>query len=697
MRAIRLHDTRTGAVVPLEPREPGRVGIYACGPTVYGRIHVGNARPVRRLLACSSGSSRTRATSVTLVINITDVNDKIYDAARAAGRTRRELAREMTARYVEDTDRLGLGRPDARAAGRRRPSGRSIDLIGALVDDGHAYAADGDVYFRVRSLSRVRRALAPPTSRRWTRARASTGRKRKEDPLDFALWKAHKPGEDTAWDAPWGRGRPGWHIECSAMAEALLGLDFEIHGGGSDLVFPHHENEAAQTRAARGAPLARIWMHNGMVQLAGREDGQVGRQHLPAARGAGRATAATPLIMYFCSAATTASRSAFSTSAWRRRPRGSSAIREAGAAAASTAPRPADMAPLRERVLRRPRRRLQHRRGAGRGVRVGARGQPPRGAGRATPTCARCSTCSGSTTCSTAEPRARRAGGPRRWPRGAGRARADARLRRGRPPARRDRARWAGRSATVRGRAVPRADPVGCACDRLRTQPGARGAARAAGAVHAVWATQSAARRGVAGRAGVAVRSSTTPRRSSARAGSPSTRASAPRSAPYPYADADALLAARRAADRRARPGHRTRRTSARSAGRPSAPARPAWSSPSAARPRSRRRSARPRPGAVEHLPVARVRNLADFLADAKAAGCWCYGADAGAPPPYDAARLLAAASCSCSGAEGQRPAPARRRARATSSSRSRCAAGSSRSTSGAAAAAVRSLRVRAS
>ena len=119
------------------------------------------------------------------------------------------------------------------------------------------------------------------------------GAERKRDPLDFALWKAHKPDEDTAWDSPWGRGRPGWHIECSAMAEALLGLEFEIHGGGSDLIFPHHENEAAQTCAAHGAPLARLWVHNGMVRLDQREDGQVGRQHLRAPRGARRGTAAT--------------------------------------------------------------------------------------------------------------------------------------------------------------------------------------------------------------------------------------------------------------------------------------------------------------------------------------------------------------------------------------------------------------------
>jgi len=266
VRAIRLHDTQTGSVVPLKPREPGRVGIYACGPTVYGRIHVGNARPyvvfmvLRRFLAAEGYEP-------TLVINITDINDKIYDAAAAEGRDSAQLAREMTARYLEDTDRLGLGRPDAEPLASET-IGPIEDLIGALVDSDHAYEAEGDVYFRVRSYPRYGE-LSHRRVEDMDQGEGGEGAPRKEDPLDFALWKAHKPEEDTAWDSPWGRGRPGWHIECSAMAEALLGLDFEVHGGGSDLVFPHHENEAAQTRAARAEPLARIWMHNGMVQQEG--------------------------------------------------------------------------------------------------------------------------------------------------------------------------------------------------------------------------------------------------------------------------------------------------------------------------------------------------------------------------------------------------------------------------------------------
>jgi cysteinyl-tRNA synthetase len=259
-----LHDTRTGDVRPIEPREPGRIGIYACGPTVYGSIHVGNARPfvvfslLKRFLV-------HEGYDVTLVFNITDVNDKIYDAANAAGVGSAELAREMAARYIEDTDRLGLGRPDHEPRASETIDG-IVALIADLVARGHAYAADGDVYFAVRSYPGYGE-LSHRKIDQMDQGEGGEGAARKRDPLDFALWKGEKEGEDTAWDSPWGRGRPGWHIECSAMAEALLGVDFEIHGGGTDLIFPHHENEAAQTCAAHGAPLARLWVHNGMVRL----------------------------------------------------------------------------------------------------------------------------------------------------------------------------------------------------------------------------------------------------------------------------------------------------------------------------------------------------------------------------------------------------------------------------------------------
>ncbi len=264
MRTIRLHDTLTGAVRALEPAQPGRVRIYACGPTVYGPIHVGNARPfvvfslMKRFLV-------HEGYEVTFVANVTDVNDKIYAAAQTAGVPSAQLASEMTARYRADTDRLGLGRPDHEPLASETID-EIVGLIGSLVERGHAYEAEGDVYFSVRSYPQYGE-LSHRNVDDMDQGEGVEGAARKRDGLDFALWKAHKPGEDTAWDSPWGRGRPGWHIECSAMAEALLGVDFEIHGGGSDLVFPHHENEAAQTAAGRGAPLARLWVHNGMLRL----------------------------------------------------------------------------------------------------------------------------------------------------------------------------------------------------------------------------------------------------------------------------------------------------------------------------------------------------------------------------------------------------------------------------------------------
>jgi cysteinyl-tRNA synthetase len=265
VREITLHDTLSGGLLPLRTREPGKVGIYACGPTVYGRIHIGNARPfvvfslLKRFLV-------HEGYEVTFVANITDVNDKIYAAAIAAGVDSEALAREMTAHYVADTDGLRIGRPDHEPlASETMPE--IVGLIQLLIERGHAYAAEGDVYFAVRSYDRYGE-LSHRRLEELDQGEGKEGGDRKRDPLDFALWKAHKPDEDTAWDAPWGRGRPGWHIECSAMAEKLLGLGFEIHGGGSDLTFPHHENEAAQTCAAHGEPLVQLWMHNGMVRLA---------------------------------------------------------------------------------------------------------------------------------------------------------------------------------------------------------------------------------------------------------------------------------------------------------------------------------------------------------------------------------------------------------------------------------------------
>jgi cysteinyl-tRNA synthetase len=270
---IRLHDSRSGGLAELRPRDGRRVGIYACGPTVYNRIHVGNARPfvvfalLKRFLA-------HEGLEPVLVANVTDINDKIYDAARAAGRPSAELAAEMTRAYVEDTDGLGLGRPDHEPLATAYV-GEIVALIERLVERGHAYEAGGDVYFRVRS-DEAYGTLSHRSVDDMDQGEGIEGASLKEDPLDFALWKARKPHEDAWWPSPWGDGRPGWHIECSAMAEALLGVGFEVHGGGNDLTFPHHENEAAQTRCAHGGELASIWMHNGMLTLGGKMSKSVG-------------------------------------------------------------------------------------------------------------------------------------------------------------------------------------------------------------------------------------------------------------------------------------------------------------------------------------------------------------------------------------------------------------------------------------
>jgi cysteinyl-tRNA synthetase len=264
MREIRIHDTLTGELRPLEPRDPPRVGVYACGPTVYGRIHVGNARPYV-VFSLFKRFLDHEGYTATFVANVTDVNDKIYTAARDRGIPSEQLARQMTDAYVADTDELGLGRPDAEPKASETIA-EIVALIQDLIDSGHAYEAGGDVYFRVASFPGYGKLSNRPLEE-MQQGEGDDAAELKESPQDFALWKARKEGEDTFWESPWGDGRPGWHIECSAMAEMILGVDFEVHGGGSDLVFPHHENEIAQTEAARGEPLARLWMHNGMVEM----------------------------------------------------------------------------------------------------------------------------------------------------------------------------------------------------------------------------------------------------------------------------------------------------------------------------------------------------------------------------------------------------------------------------------------------
>ena len=261
---MRLYDTATRGLREL-PAPPGPVRMYFCGPTAYQRIHVGNARPFVLSLWLKRWLERG-GYEVTLVENITDINDKIYAAAPGASA---KLAEDASRWYVEDTSDLGLGRPD-----REPKATESVPAIVAMIEQlvagDHAYPAGGDVYFRVSSFPDYGKLSGRHGDEEAMRnpSEEDEAGELKEDPRDFALWKAHKEGEDTWWKSPWGRGRPGWHIECSAMAEADLGPVFEIHGGGLDLVFPHHENEVAQSRAL-GHEFAQLWMHNGMLRLAG--------------------------------------------------------------------------------------------------------------------------------------------------------------------------------------------------------------------------------------------------------------------------------------------------------------------------------------------------------------------------------------------------------------------------------------------
>src|SRR5437868_9240253 len=260
MREVRIRDTLSGELRSLEAGS--EVGIYACGPTVYSRIHIGNARPFV-VFSLFARFLRSEGYRPKLVVNVTDINDKIYGAASQAGKGSEEFAEEMTAAYMADTDRLGVGGPGAEPLASETVEG-IVSLIAELVEGGHAYESGGDVYFRVRSFD----AYGKLSNRRpedMDQGEDAGSASLKGDRLDFALWKAHKPDEDTSWDSPWGPGRPAWHIECSVMAERELGATFAIHGGGSDLVFPHHENEIAQSEAA-GRPFAKVWMHNGMIE-----------------------------------------------------------------------------------------------------------------------------------------------------------------------------------------------------------------------------------------------------------------------------------------------------------------------------------------------------------------------------------------------------------------------------------------------
>jgi cysteinyl-tRNA synthetase len=255
---MRLYSTLSRQLEELPP-PPGPIRMYFCGPTVYQRAHIGNARPFL-LGMWLRNWLRHRGYNATLVHNITDVNDRIYEAAPGASA---ELAARATQWYLDDIAGFELGLPDALPKATEHIPG-IVRFIEQLIERGNAYAVEGDVYFRVASDPGYGRL----SGQRPDQMEEQEPNALKEDPRDFALWKANKPGEDTSWESPWGRGRPGWHIECSVMAEEELGPEFELHGGGLDLVFPHHENELAQSTAL-GHGFARIWTHNGMLEFGG--------------------------------------------------------------------------------------------------------------------------------------------------------------------------------------------------------------------------------------------------------------------------------------------------------------------------------------------------------------------------------------------------------------------------------------------
>ncbi|EPX86446.1 cysteinyl-tRNA synthetase [Rubellimicrobium thermophilum DSM 16684] len=270
MTTIRLTNTRTRRKELFEPIDPGNVRMYVCGPTVYDRAHLGNARPVVvfdvlfRLLRHVYGADH-----VTYVRNVTDVDDKINARAAESGRDIRAITEETLRWYHEDMDALGALRPthEPRAT---EWIGAMIAMIGTLIDRGHAYEAAGHVLFRVRSYRDYGALSGRSVDDMIAGARVEVA-PFKEDPLDFVLWKPSDPSL-PGWESPWGRGRPGWHIECSAMSRALLGDSFDIHGGGLDLQFPHHENEIAQSRCAHPeGGFARLWMHNEMLLVDGRK------------------------------------------------------------------------------------------------------------------------------------------------------------------------------------------------------------------------------------------------------------------------------------------------------------------------------------------------------------------------------------------------------------------------------------------
>jgi cysteinyl-tRNA synthetase len=285
--SIRVYSTLTRSKQPFEPVQPGKVGMYLCGPTVYKPSHIGHMvgpvifDAIKRFLVYSGFQ-------VTWVVNITDVDDKLINESNGRGISMGALAEEMTADYQRNLAALGIDTIDHFPKATDNIEG-IIGLTEKLIDKGFAYISDGDVYFEVGKDSAYGKL-----SRRSLESMQGEGgemAERKRSPADFALWKSAKPGEPS-WDSPWGKGRPGWHIECSAMSRRLLGETFDIHGGGLDLIFPHHENEIAQSECAHGKPQAKYWLHNGLMQAAA-EVGKVGGRTTRSSHG----SAGTPSLV----------------------------------------------------------------------------------------------------------------------------------------------------------------------------------------------------------------------------------------------------------------------------------------------------------------------------------------------------------------------------------------------------------------
>ena len=265
---MQVYNTLTNRKEEFVPIEPGKVRMYVCGPTVYNFFHIGNARPfvvfdtLRRYFIY-------RGYEVKFVQNFTDVDDKIINRAKEEGISAPEVSEKYIKEYFDDAGALGVMKADVHPkVSEHIPE--IIEFVQTLIDKGYAYEADGDVYYSTRKFPEYGKLSGQNIDDLESGARIAIGEV-KEDPLDFALWKARKEESEIAWESPWGMGRPGWHIECSTMAKKHLGETIDIHGGGQDLTFPHHENEIAQSEACNGVPFARYWMHNGYINVDGKK------------------------------------------------------------------------------------------------------------------------------------------------------------------------------------------------------------------------------------------------------------------------------------------------------------------------------------------------------------------------------------------------------------------------------------------